>query len=538
MHKHCHVHLLLLVVCIARSAHAAGELMVVVGDVSSTSVRVLIDDPTPLAARRSLSLLVAVACCSSNATESQHELSLGHDGPPAMLVLAAPAIQRACRCTAKLAAPGFAPAHISFHTHPLQGAASIGALSCDRASEDGDDEHWLVFAQQQRALGFDAVLHLGDQIYADAIVARARAHAHTFDALLAAYRAEYRKTWGRPAVQAVLRRGAHLMLGDDHDFINNLDALAIAANDTVRLIAAAALQAFGEYQLQLAAHVGAHELAALVAHVRSAAAGPAPRLAASEAVLLVRRFGATDFVLVDTRVQRAIWPVSPQDQALGNAGDGSDADDAAMLSLAQAAALQAALARARDDQTDVVLVAAIPFTMPHVFAQIAARWEGERYWGHASMRAGRDRWLARILAPDSRVRLIIAGDYHQLQDSSLCAADTHMCVRQLLTSGMTRTSTSLASNPVLFGWNLLMSLARRPLALLEQKHWYQTGISTFLGRSFAVVRLDDSGRLADAYGVRGTLTPVEAVLQALFDNAAALVIALAVLFAVRVCLPR
>jgi len=37
------------------------------------------------------------------------------------------------------------------------------------------------------------------------------------------YRSCYRRQWGRPLMQRVLRRGAHWMLPDDHDVVNNLN---------------------------------------------------------------------------------------------------------------------------------------------------------------------------------------------------------------------------------------------------------------------------------------------------------------------------
>jgi hypothetical protein len=65
------------------------------------------------------------------------------------------------------------------------------------------------------------MVHMGDQVYADALTPFANA---TFQELLLAFRTLYRDNWSRSTMQSILRSGAHYMLPDDHEVVNNLDA--------------------------------------------------------------------------------------------------------------------------------------------------------------------------------------------------------------------------------------------------------------------------------------------------------------------------
>ncbi|RHY27097.1 hypothetical protein DYB32_007051 [Aphanomyces invadans] len=104
----------------------------------------------------------------------------------------------------------------------------------------------LVPNSEVRDPAYYGSVHMGDQIYADSIL-RTLQDA-TYNVIVNAFRAMYRRGFGRPLAQRVLRHGAHYMQMDDHDVINNWSRDTwIKHNAFVR----AGLQVFYEYQYQL-----------------------------------------------------------------------------------------------------------------------------------------------------------------------------------------------------------------------------------------------------------------------------------------------
>ncbi|KAF4324477.1 hypothetical protein BBO99_00000154 [Phytophthora kernoviae] len=188
-------------------------------------------------------------------------------------------------------------ATVMFHTARLKDVVGKGepqtdrvlVVSCDRFVDDHDDVMMERLANDieahDDATGASSVhfgmAHLGDQIYADAgplsikvvpismkeirdgVMKRAR-----YNAVLEQFRGIYRKTFGRKAAQRVLRVGAHWMLPDDHEVINNFNfelvqnafqraqSPEVSEKERERLAALqlhcrAGLQAYYEFQYQL-----------------------------------------------------------------------------------------------------------------------------------------------------------------------------------------------------------------------------------------------------------------------------------------------
>ncbi|RLN63143.1 hypothetical protein BBJ29_001261 [Phytophthora kernoviae] len=188
-------------------------------------------------------------------------------------------------------------ATVMFHTARLKDVVDKGesqtdrvlVVSCDRFVDDHDDVMMERLANDieahDDATGASSVhfgmAHLGDQIYADAgplsikvvpismkeirdgVMKRAR-----YNAVLEQFRGIYRKTFGRKAAQRVLRVGAHWMLPDDHEVINNFNfelvqnafqraqSPEVSEKERERLAALqlhcrAGLQAYYEFQYQL-----------------------------------------------------------------------------------------------------------------------------------------------------------------------------------------------------------------------------------------------------------------------------------------------
>jgi hypothetical protein len=93
----------------------------------------------------------------------------------------------------------------------------IVVVSCDRYLDDHDDGMWAHLADHES--GQAGMVHLGDQLYNDMVVARLLATPQklTVGDMTEAFRNAYREAWSHAAARAVLSRGAHWMIPDDHD---------------------------------------------------------------------------------------------------------------------------------------------------------------------------------------------------------------------------------------------------------------------------------------------------------------------------------
>jgi hypothetical protein len=103
------------------------------------------------------------------------------------------------------------------------------------------------------AQAFDVMAHLGDQIYADQFEKMLKANpdrVYTQKELLAKFRVLYRMTFGRPAMQRMMRTGSHLFLPDDHEIVNNV-ARHHKRDPRMQAVVGAGRIAFLEFQAQL-----------------------------------------------------------------------------------------------------------------------------------------------------------------------------------------------------------------------------------------------------------------------------------------------
>ncbi|ELR19191.1 uncharacterized protein ACA1_262390 [Acanthamoeba castellanii str. Neff] len=179
---------------------------------------------------------------------------------------------------------------VSFRTFPsrqshVKRELKMVALSCDRYFEDKDDEMWTLLNQKE-ALDvnntnnndnndndnndnnntgeLDLIVHMGDQIYADDVLARWREKLSNrtatteadqdqqdYEQLVEDYRKVYRITFGQPEAQKAMRHAANWMLLDDHDVFNNLDFDYLKRDPSVTIAFKAGMQAYHEYQGQL-----------------------------------------------------------------------------------------------------------------------------------------------------------------------------------------------------------------------------------------------------------------------------------------------
>jgi hypothetical protein len=288
------VALVALVALWAIGARAGGDgWVVVVGDVSATEAMLLLQRPQE-------------ASGAGDVTVSAWDYGTW-PGPPALTTPSSPAATVTAHVRAdaptRVRLRGLVPRHqyrvlvLAADDAPIEAEVvtlprpgdptpfTLVALSCNRWNEDGDTEAWA--ALQREAPDRLGTVHLGDQIYADALLAwfRTTRPAPTAAAVADAFGELYRATWAAPPVAAVLRRRAHWMLPDDHDVLNNWDARHYA-DATLRPFIDGALQAYARYQQ------------ALRLDVDDEVTGPVPAHHA-------RRIGQMGLLLADVRLARA-----------------------------------------------------------------------------------------------------------------------------------------------------------------------------------------------------------------------------------------
>ncbi len=254
--------------------------------VRSPTARLFAQLTVPAGRPRILHLVDLLPATAYNVSFDQHKATF------TTLPLPTTAASTTAAATAPNPASASGPSSDSSHSASESSAAShlsplkLLFVSCDRWLEDGDSSFFDVLAKNER--NRFGIVHMGDQIYADSIArvaaslpraqlvaAAAAASGPTAENqvaaaivadALAAFRDMYRRAWSRPAMRRVLRVGAHFMLPDDHDVINNLDprmlnstlaAASASASASAELATANALvvaagrQAYFEYQQQL-----------------------------------------------------------------------------------------------------------------------------------------------------------------------------------------------------------------------------------------------------------------------------------------------
>lgn len=127
------------------------------------------------------------------------------------------------------------------------------------------DEHrrfrlWRVLKEQCEKGELDFILHVGDQIYADAIKMRyginlterklAKDEKGELDRLTSKYRKIYVETWRAPEVSAVLSSCPSYMMWDDHEIFDGYGSHDDDKSPAARAFFRAAEKAFLEFQMK------------------------------------------------------------------------------------------------------------------------------------------------------------------------------------------------------------------------------------------------------------------------------------------------
>lgn len=298
--------------------------------------------------------------------------------------------------------------NVTFTTFDEHSNFKILVVSCNRYYDDLDDGFWKRLQQEDRF----GIVHIGDQVYADQISYAKNVSLLSFEQLLEGFRNVYRKTWGNPTLQNVLRNGANWMLPDDHDIINNLDREFLEDRRDVIL---AGRQAFYEYQFQLLEDVFDEN-------------GNELEMVKKDQIYRFKRLGPVGLVLADTRFHRT-FHYEPENPLLGKQ---------------QLYDIDQQLKKWKDDPTiqHVLIFTSVPLTfISPTMAKIVYKVEKERYPAHPDLVNDTIKLMNVMKQCAPKIR-IISGDVHQFVMSKLCHKDG-TCISQMITSGMTNGSATI-----------------------------------------------------------------------------------------------
>jgi phosphodiesterase/alkaline phosphatase D-like protein len=304
----------------------------------------------------------------------------------------------------------------------------ILVVSCDRYYEDEDDEMWKqILRDEPDRFG---MVHLGDQIYADRVVKeiiqwKKQLVSPPFADLVEKFRQVYRKTWGNPVTQQILRHGAHWMIPDDHDILNNLDKRFIELNakgENHSDIIYAGREAFYEYQYQLVSDL----------HMLSNDSQPVITNEVKEdKIFFSKTFANVCFLFLDFRFQRT-FQYDPRAPFIGTK---------------QFQWLEEELYSCGAQSRLTIIFSSTPVLFLGKFmARLVYFAEKERYSNHPDLLPDTIKLLDMIGEfkmhyPNKDVKLI-GGDIHQFFISRICnVSAVPICIDQMVTSGVTKGST-------------------------------------------------------------------------------------------------
>eukprot|EP00051_Salpingoeca_urceolata_P017531 m.239724 g.239724 ORF g.239724 m.239724 type:complete len:590 (+) comp18981_c2_seq3:1959-3728(+) len=304
---------------------------------------------------------------------------------------------------------------------------SFVAVSCDRHADFPYDTGFksVLATRVNTAPGIDLMVHLGDQIYADRLVKRFR--NASFEDSLEAFRDLYRTGWGTAAMSAILRRGSHWMVPDDHDVMNALQPGTVDTD--LGTYTAAGLRAVLEYQIQLNVDI---------APLPEQGEAVSPTAIAESMPPLWRfsRRGSTALALLDTRFQRSF---------------ASDYD-AQLTGSKQLQEFQSTLHMWSQDPTvkAVVVFSSIPLFFPSpTLAVVADVAEGDKYGLHPHNVNNTIALLDATVAVKQAGKhvLLVGGDTHMYSDEEVCLQTESgtTCLDSVVSSGLTIGSSTLDS---------------------------------------------------------------------------------------------
>lgn len=276
--------------------------------------------------------------------------------------------------------------------------------------------------------------------------------AMPLDAVVERYRALYRYMWHHPRRRQMFRTGAHWMVPDDHDVVNNARAAVVrdvdpgmghgcagilpdsTPDDRAAAAYLAARIAYLEYQHQLVEDVSDTDFGCsdtFYAHPDRQHAAPSDDRRAHTTVWHSHVVSGVGVFMLDTRLDRVF-----------------NTHGAKFVSRQQVQALHTQLQAWKHDPAvhSVVVASGTPLMVFSEFiATIAHDWENETYPvldRHANVTV---QLLDTIRAGGSKVQLLVGGDLHLYAHTRLRHVPTDWTVDQVITSGISRGSVTLGS---------------------------------------------------------------------------------------------
>ncbi|GMF65272.1 unnamed protein product [Phytophthora lilii] len=498
------LHLAVIVNGQAITTNIDDSLLLVVGDVTSSTARILFDQVPGSAFKIDVRVHETMARTRealAGATPNQTlEIRVqSYNGRPQVLELRDLEPERRYVVQLEVDDPR-ETATVMFHTARVkrenedegEWTDRVLVVSCDRYVDDHDDVMMEKLARDVEAhddaLRSSSVhfgmAHLGDQIYSDAgnskievvpfplkSMADRKTRRTRYEAVLEQFRGIYRKTFSRKAAQRVFRIGAHWMLPDDHEIINNFnfelvqkafytkEGSELSETDREKLVALqlhcrAGLQAYYEFQYQLYRDFPWHNVDFLEDAL--------DEILRTHPVYFAVELERVKLMFLDVRFERSFFDSSNVDDLPKLVGDD------------QRSFLDGKLkAWSAEDRSTAVVFSSMPLFFQSAFtALIAYIVEHETYPGMAEQRGGLEdlfglfvgyndpRQGASELNMTPLIRLLVGGDLHMMAHSRVCGTKVTnpVCLDQLITSGITNGSTSIQDTKLVPYYYLITQL--------------------------------------------------------------------------------
>ena len=383
-----------------------------------------------------------------------------------------------------------------------QSELNINVVSCNRYIEDRDEGMWEIVTKKQSEKRQQATVHLGDQIYGDNIPYEfldavqqqiSSQECVKYKRLVEWYRKYYRTTWMNPSMRSTLRLGGNWMIPDDHELLNNANpdfwnAKLLPKRVTItsvflKYLMRAGLQAFLEYQFQLHSDLPSDFAFAEDVCIRfndidtfssedNALWQKYDEFLFSEPFYFFRKIGRNYLLFADTRYQKN-FHFDSNHQWVGKN---------------QFEEIEAFIKSAESEKqlNKLLIFSAIPVFYCSEFASnVAYAVEGEKYSTHPDLQA--DLTILLSLLFDSAISsskiVLFSGDLHLYFDSDICDYKSGKCIKQLCTSGISASSTALHSIPIYWFYILSIKL-ETPTFITPEKYYYVRFNEIFLWNNF------------------------------------------------------
>lgn len=324
--------------------------------------------------------------------------------------------------------------------------------SCNRVDEDQDEVLLQEIAESYKNPQFPIpMVHLGDQVYCDYVVQQRNTAGGNFGSFLEDYRECYRRTWGRPVMQRILRSGSNWMLPDDHEVINNISPEMLKQEYIL-----AGIRAVLEFELQLQSDI--HFIGGSF----------------WKPFFQVKQFShGVKLMMLDWRFQRVIR-FDKKHQGLGEI---------------QLKFIESHLANSDGDISLILFNNSPLLLIPQPLAHVAYWFEKDVVLTHPFVFNDTVTLLNKLLKVKSEV-FVFGGDVHLFADSIITRKGSTKRIRQVTTSGLTSKSTAIASLH-LYIYDLLA------IRLWPQVYgqWRLHHDNVFLGRNLVKVSIGNFGNV-------------------------------------------